>query len=353
MLDYNNYNKFLYIYFLFTLVFISFNNKQVTSNICFLYKKIVALINKKKASKCIDITTERIDEIQVKPLVLEKYEDKYLEKYKSFKNERIFTIDEILLEEAKFNELVDACLSQKRIELEKLEEEKKDTIQQLLEDDDESLEEKGENDNSFTFLQNSITELKSFHPNMNEIRREAHEFIMNNILDNLQNSYVMEKTPLGNVAMCYNNKKGSFEYFSDNTIPYRYLETVARKYVITFYCKDLFVDMELQLKNAEIKREEDKENNKQKENIVKTKDLFNNFKNNNNNSNKNNYNNNNNNSNLNKTNNDKFILKENANRFTHNGKFFNFIMLKKVDKKQVDKNYALSYKEFMKQKMET
>jgi hypothetical protein len=339
MLD--DYNKFLYIYFSFTLLFISLNSKIVTSNIHFLYKKIFALINNKKASKCITTTKENIDEI--KPLILEKYEDKYLDKFKSFKNERILTNDELLLEEEKFNELLDACLSQKRIELDKLEQEKKDIIQHLLEDNDELSQEKSDNDNSFIILQNSISELKYFIPNMDEIRKEAHEFIMNNILDNLQNSYVLEKTPLGNVAMCYNNKKGSFEYFSDNTIPYRYLETVARKYVITFYCKELFVDMNLELKNAEMKREEEKENNKQKENIIKTKDLFNNFKNNNNN----------NNSNFNKSNNDKFILKENANRFTHNGKFFNFIMLKKVDKKKVDKKYTLSYKEFMKQKMES
>lgn len=342
MLD--EYNKFLYIYFLFTLLFMCLNNKTVKSNIIhFLYKKIFALMNNKKVTKYIQ--TERNDEI--KQLISEKYEDKYLEKYNSFQNERILTSDEILLEEYKFNELLDACLSQKRIELEKLEQEKKDIIQYLLENADENAEENAEekrdNDNNFTFLQNSITELKSFLPNVDEIRKEAQGFVMNNILDNLQNSYVFEKTPLGNVAMCYNNKKGSFEYFSDNTIPYRYLETVARKYVITFYCKELFVDMNLQLKNAEMKREEEKEYNKQKENIIKTKDLFNTFKNNNSNKN----------SNLNKNNNDKFILKENANRFTHNGKFSNFIMLKKVDKKHVDKNYALSYKEFMKQKLET
>ena len=50
----------------------------------------------------------------------------------------------------------------------------------------------------------------------------------------------MEKTPLGNVIMYWNNSRGSFEFYSDNTIPYRYLETVGRKYVKTFNCRSIF-----------------------------------------------------------------------------------------------------------------
>jgi hypothetical protein len=42
------------------------------------------------------------------------------------------------------------------------------------------------------------------------------------------------------------------------------------------------------------------------------------------------------------------VLKENANRYTHSGRFINFIILKSIDRKVVDKNYALSYKDYMK-----
>lgn len=57
----------------------------------------------------------------------------------------------------------------------------------------------------------------------------------------------MEKTPLGNVALYYNQDRECFEYYTDHTIPYRYLETVGRKYVITFDCIELYIDMEEEL----------------------------------------------------------------------------------------------------------
>ena len=44
---------------------------------------------------------------------------------------------------------------------------------------------------------------------------------------------------------------------------------------------------------------------------------------------------------------DSHILKENANRYTHKGKFSNFIILKQVDKTKTNKNYSLSYKDYV------
>ena len=69
----------------------------------------------------------------------------------------------------------------------------------------------------------------------------------------------MEKTPLGNVIMYWNNARGSFEFYSDNTIPYRYLETVGRKYVKTFNCRQIYVDMEFELSEFERKQKEKQE----------------------------------------------------------------------------------------------
>ena len=51
--------------------------------------------------------------------------------------------------------------------------------------------------------------------------------------------------------------------------------------------------------------------------------------------------------------NTKILLKENANRYTYEGKISNFNMLKKVDKKLVDKNLALSFSDFKKMRIET
>ena len=57
----------------------------------------------------------------------------------------------------------------------------------------------------------------------------------------LNNNYVMEMTPSGNVIMFWNNKRGTFTFYADSTIPYRFLEVVARKYVIYNQCKQLYI----------------------------------------------------------------------------------------------------------------
>ena len=56
------------------------------------------------------------------------------------------------------------------------------------------------------------------------------------------NNILIEQTPIGNVIMFYNSDKTRFEFYADKTIPYRFLETAARKYVITFKCKNVYVE---------------------------------------------------------------------------------------------------------------
>ena len=77
--------------------------------------------------------------------------------------------------------------------------------------------------------------------------------IQRHIEKTLKNNFIIEHTPLGNVIMIYDSDRSSFKYYSDSTIPYRYLETVARKYVKTFNCRPLFVDMEEELRLVEEK----------------------------------------------------------------------------------------------------
>ena len=54
---------------------------------------------------------------------------------------------------------------------------------------------------------------------------------------------LLEYTPLGNVLMYYDSEKDAFVYFSDRVLPYNYIDTVARRYVITYNCTLLYFDV--------------------------------------------------------------------------------------------------------------
>jgi hypothetical protein len=198
-----------------------------------------------------------------------------------------------------------------------------------------------------------------------KMEEDIKEFVITEKLKKLINNFVIEKTPLGNVMMIYSYEKSTFSYYSDNNIPYRYLEVVARKYVKFFGCRPIFVDMEEELKLCEEKLENQKrieeekklkklqENNSQKTKEFK-KDIFTKFKSYNNKASsghinvaappKNSIPNN---STANVSN-ENVLLKENANRYTFEGKISNFPFLKKIDKKVVDKKYAMSFSDFKK-----
>jgi len=68
---------------------------------------------------------------------------------------------------------------------------------------------------------------------------EVRQIIINKRLDKLENCYIIEKTPIGNVLMIYEKGRESFKYYSDCNIPYRYLEVVGRKYVKFFNCRPI------------------------------------------------------------------------------------------------------------------
>jgi hypothetical protein len=338
-----------------------------------------------------------------------RYEDKYLEDVRKLPNEFCFNEQDIVIQNAKFNEF----LSLAKQEYYKQEEEIKDKIAIIdieLEKHKESSDEEfckierfGENlddKNSDTDvanntnenivknlmdqkldLKNSILEIHEIIETpqlskelINNANEYAKKFVIDERLDKLKNSYVIEKTPLGNILMVYNNKRGSFEYYSDNTIPYRYLEPVSRKYVKIFNCRPIYFDMEEELKNYQKKLEEkekqmekekeekekaeekDKEDNLNKKNNViveSKKNVFAKFKSYNKEAGtghvnvgappKNSIPNN---KVTDTNNNGKVILKENANRYSYEGKMCNFSFLKKIDRKVVDKKYAMTFADF-------
>jgi hypothetical protein len=322
------------------------------------------------------------------------YEDKYLEEVKKLADEIVFTETELETEleqriiirknmENKLNSdkvQVESQMAYFEKRLEELEAEKETKVVEKKEKEEgeedeetETEEEKKERiEQSIATIQNEQKLYKKAQELLEEktiededINKFAREFILKERLDNLKNCIVMEKTPVGNAIMFYNNSKSSFEYYSDSTLPYRYLEVIARKYILTYKCKKIFVDMEEEIKEAEKKLEEKKkkgEEEKQKEQEEKdsgkfstttekpAKNVFAKFKN------------------YNKDNSIKVaavpmdrpatakqtkpqeekVIKERANRYSFEGKLANFNFLKKIDRKVVDKRYAVSFAEFKK-----
>jgi hypothetical protein len=72
---------------------------------------------------------------------------------------------------------------------------------------------------------------------------------------------IREETPKGKVIMYYSHEMESFIYYSKTKeIPYKYLETLARKYVIMYDCKKLYVDIRKEYEKGLNKYKEMKEN---------------------------------------------------------------------------------------------
>lgn len=193
------------------------------------------------------------------------------------------------------------------------------------------------------------------------------------LLEKYKNNIIIEKTPIGNVAMYYDTDSDTFTYYSDNSIPYRFLEVVARKYVITYNCTELYIDMEKELERKKILDNELKEkldnelkekkesdildynsNNKSDSNKIEKKNVFAKFKSYNKEAGSGRVNNaphpkNSIISNPVKINNSNpYLLKDEANRYICKGRFSNFNILQKVDRKKIDQKYALSFAEFKK-----
>ena len=65
----------------------------------------------------------------------------------------------------------------------------------------------------------------------------------NEDLVSLKDNFIEEKSPRGIIYMAYDNSIDSYIYYSKTKdIPYKYLETVARKYVIDNKCLNIYVD---------------------------------------------------------------------------------------------------------------
>jgi hypothetical protein len=324
-------------------------------------------------------------------IIQSKYEDKYLEDIRLMNKEWVFTEKEIENKISLKNEFFEISIkdfknriceiNEKILNLETDIADDSDTVNYFDEteqnDYESTLEERNEwRREEIANLKNELEEINTAMLTENGINdlninaeKMAENYIINKRIEKLKDTFVMEKTPQGNVLMIYNKEKGSFSYYSDATIPYRYLEVVSRKYVKFFGCRPLFVDMEEELKLFEekwtteyemkkakeaeekLKAEEAEKNNKP---LETKKNVFAKFKS------------------YNKDaggkismapppknsipsksatetkEDEKVILKERANRYTYEGKFANFNFLQKIEKKVFNKRLGLTFADFKK-----
>lgn len=81
--------------------------------------------------------------------------------------------------------------------------------------------------------------------------------------------YISDYTPDGVAFMRYNKYKEGFEYWSDKSLSYEYLETMCRKYVKYCRCKNMYIDRKKLLKKKKEKVEEDKKRQEEQEKMEK------------------------------------------------------------------------------------
>jgi len=345
-----------------------------------------------------EVTTDSTNKVENPGKGIEtRYEDKYLEQIRKLDTEFHFDDNEEDLKMEKYNEFISTLTSQNtELFLDKLSEidgkiakcenkddeyciSKSDSDSDYQEEDDLELiktreeqmklllEEKTTINSQYDKLKEYLETDESKEMIAKEALELATKYIMNQKIEKLKDCYVMEKTPLGNVLMVYNNERSSFSWYSDSSIPYRYLEVVARKYVKTFACRPIFVDMDEELKKAEdkllLKKEKEEELKKaadttQKQGLnldqIQKKSVFAKFKSYNKDASatkamiappKNSIPNK---PITSEQENEGVLLKDNANRYTYEGKLANFNFLKKVERKVFDKKYALTFADFKK-----
>jgi hypothetical protein len=342
---------------------------------------------------------ESIEETKEEPKPEPRYEDKYLNEIRKLEKEFVFDDEEKFEEGQKIIELIQKSSDNRVNEIEKINDKMAEIEIKLTKyegDEDYCICDDNDEEDSILGdtkeeriknlvqqqlqLSNEKKKLNDLHSSkeyqeeeLKNILNEAKNSIIKKRLEKLKNCYIIEHTPLGNVLMIYDLERESFKFYSDNTIPYRYLEVVGRKYVKQFGCRPIFVDMEEELKLAEErwekerkeKEEKEQEEKRRKEEGIKNqkpieekKNVFAKFKS---------YNKEAGTGHVNtaappknsipnkklteQQENEKVLLKEKANRYTYEGKFANFSFTKKIDRKVVDKKFGMTFADFKKTQM--
>lgn len=173
---------------------------------------------------------------------------------------------------------------------------------------------------------------------------------------------VFDYTPYGNVCMKYDDVRNIFIYYSDHSMPYRFLESVAQKFAIQFHCKDLVVDTEEEIEKIKDKNNlpliDKIENNNKTDNVSNDKlsnpekskpdkpSVFTKFKSYNKTTAPGSSSVNRDISLENKHTETDHLLLEKSNTYSYEGKFSNMEILQKVDSKRFDDRLKMSYADF-------
>ena len=186
--------------------------------------------------------------------------------------------------------------------------------------------------------------MKTFRPPIDFVDKYKKELenmkntpVDDDTLKEKKNSFVMENTPQGMVIMTWNQEKLLFEYYSDKKdIPYRFLDTVCRKYVKANHCKCIYIDINKELETCKeqldnvkmkiIEAREKKRNDEKSSMFVTAKKKGQTAK-------EEEY----------KIKDDDLLIKENVNIFKHSGMIRDFQFIK-TPKKEIK---TLSYADFM------
>lgn len=405
MISENKYLFFFIVWYLYNygpphiMIYYLIRAYHFSLNVFLNFNKVIHPDYWKEETKETIIETNNIKsstEQEIKPPP--KYEDKYLNEIRKLNKEWVFTDDELKEEielvdtfftgskdniSVRMEELLKMCSDLER-------DMKEDTDDIIVESHDDNEDEPYETTveernkerlqqiNEMTEEYNNIKLLLESEEGLVELKKQAEEqaknYIIGKRLDKLDNCHVIEKTPQGNVLMMYDKTKESFKYYSDSTMPYRYLEVVARKYVKLFNCRPILVDMEEELKLFEEKWEKEQEQKKIKEeqekllaeeaakNTIPTeqkkKNVFAKFKSYNKDAGgkinmaappKNSIPN----KSASETKEDeKILLKEKANKYVCEGKFANFNFLKIPKKSVFNKKLGLTFADFKRMQQE-
>ena len=120
-------------------------------------------------------------------------------------------------------------------------------------------------------------------------------------IDGLKNNIVFDETPVGKIVMMYDKHLEGFRWYCNTShVTYEILSTLARKYVINYDCKNLYISLEDELdKNKKILEktieEAEKNKSKQKIELLKRKDVT-----------------------------DKLLIKNNIIKFKYSGKLYEY-----------------------------
>ena len=143
-----------------------------------------------------------------------------------------------------------------------------DEFERLLNKKYKELEDEGEDEE---FDESSCDEEENNDENDNEENNNK-ENNNNKEKKDYYQLFIEEDTPNGKVGLRYNTFTESFWWWSNSkSIPFKYLETVSRKYVIDNDCLDIYVDIrdELQkgIEKANESKKKDETNEQQEKNM--------------------------------------------------------------------------------------